>query len=190
MIGQREQEIIDRLNTFLLDKNFLSEVISELDCTLLKVMYTYYFESSSFEAMFFRLAEELYNEHKDDVFSLSEAFKLELHFMLVKARLAFSFEEITIILDSYVSLLTQCHSLPEAMASESGMMQKELFWPLTFSAEIGLDVHRLYEWGLARLLQLGKGEPEFLFMALCCCYLVRDYLPDKKTDLVDVLRCE
>jgi hypothetical protein len=54
-------------------------------------MYTYYFESSNFEPMFFQLAEEIYNEHSQDIFSLSEAFKLEMHFMLVKARLVFSF---------------------------------------------------------------------------------------------------
>jgi hypothetical protein len=83
---------------------------------------------------------------------LGEAFKRELHFMLVKARLAFSFEEMTIILDAYLTLMLCSPSVGDRISSEAGMVEKELFWILTFPAEIGVDANRLYSWGLSRML--------------------------------------
>lgn len=83
---------------------------------------------------------------------MCEAFKRELHFMLVRAKLAFSFEEITIILDAYLTLLMRCPSISHRISSETGMLDKGFFWMLTFPAEIGIDAGKLYSWALGRIL--------------------------------------
>lgn len=87
---------------------------------------------------------------------LGEAFKRELHFMLVRAKLAFSFEEITIILDAYLTLLMRSPSIGHRISSETGMLDKDFFWILTFPAEIGVDANKLYTWGLGRILYAGR----------------------------------
>jgi hypothetical protein len=117
-VGEKEHAIVGRLDTCLMDRDILQEVISQLDCTLLKVMHTYYFDSAHFESMFFQLAEELYNAHKDSVLTLSQAFQKELYFMLCKASLQFSFEEMQLILDAYIYLLNKCEALHSLMATE------------------------------------------------------------------------
>ena len=76
------------------------------------------------------------------------------------------------------------------MTSEAGISDKRLYWPLTFAAEIGLDALRLYEWGLGRLRSLERRSVEFLYTVLCCSFLVRDFLPQKKAEFTSVLRSE
>ena len=61
--------------------------------------------------MFFGLAEELFASHGGEFSALCEAFQKELRFMLVKAKLGFSLEEVQLILDAYICLLSRCNSL-------------------------------------------------------------------------------
>jgi hypothetical protein len=50
-------------------------MVAELDNSLLKVMYTYYFDAHSFESVFFHMAEDIFNAHKDSLAGLSKAFQ-------------------------------------------------------------------------------------------------------------------
>lgn len=42
-------------------------------------------------------------------------------------------------------------SLDALMRTDEGIREKRLYWPLTFSAEIGIDVGKLYSWGLGKM---------------------------------------
>lgn len=100
--------------------------------------------------------------------------------MLVKAKLHFTHAEVELILDTYICLLCKCPSLQELIKTHQGMLDRRMFWPLTYSAEIGLSADRLYEWAEKQLMQMDRNAQEYLYIALCCSYLVRDFIPSKK----------
>lgn len=119
-----EKEVMEKLNTCLLKPDHLGGVVEDLNDGLLKVMYAYYLKPKSFEELFFGLAESLYQQSKGSLLKLSEAFREELHFMLSKAKLSFQFEEIMIIVDTFLTLLTQCKDLEELMGSSKGLLKR------------------------------------------------------------------
>lgn len=55
-----------------------------------------------------------------------------------------------IIIDTYITLLTQCKDLGELMSSSMGLLKRQTFWPLSYCAELGIDANRLYSWGVGK----------------------------------------
>jgi hypothetical protein len=185
-----EQEVIERLNTCVLDRGFLEELVASLDDSLLQVMHTYYFHPQNFKAAFTAMAEQLFDSYKHSVESLSGVFQQELHFLVCKARVALSFEDITAILDTYLPLLVRCEELQRLLKTDRGLLSKQFFWLFSYSAEIGVDPERLYFWAVNRLSKLVAGDQMHLYLSFCVGYLILDFLPKKKEEFILSLHCE
>lgn len=68
----------------------------------------------------------------------------------------------------------------EIMQSEEGILEEDLFFFLSFSAELKGEPEKWFKWANDKLLQLDRNSRYFLYLCTCTTYLVRNFLTSKK----------